>query len=1227
MNTISCILINTDCEKEEAVIVRLKKLICMTLSLGLLLSGVCGVSAKAAHTAESEFFGALNYSGYTGLSAVKAAVDNGDYASAKKELVKYYKDRSGSFGFGIGKADENYGMAVLPMRNILTGPYEFDMWQGEFTVTDKEYREYEVDVTERVSQELANGNVSFMLFAGDKQQYAVNVKSKESGAAPVLVVTYDNGSGEKTARISADNDTYISSANTDNTYGSENILIIKEDGSGSNPTGTSTFRTYINFPLSAASNSDIVSAKLVVSAAYDASCTTGDKDVLVINTGDTTWSENSLKWSGVSGSIYSYQNAQVPTWNAQAVNRDNEYDNVTARFWFGRPMAYEYLSYLENPEEYNITHPYSDKYPGEEFGPKLVELMSAFASQMSHGWPRTLETGERLNRWVDIVDALLPTGVFDERPDDFYNIISFMYGDCKYLNSLSITDGKYWWSNWRIVANAGFFKGCEYLRELSNHDTFRTKAEGNVEYTMDLLYNSDMSFAEAGPAYAQWCAELFGDCAIMAEKAGNPMKPEFIEKLRGAARYALNSFYPGGYDSNTGDSNYRDKMPEFEALAEFLNDPVLNAYINGDDSYTDSLSTIYPDANSAYMRSGWNPQDNTYVSFVNNPSDGHYHPDSNQVLMYAYGNPLIVDSGRYSYSSTNSIYNDLRTAAAHNTVEAVGISMGTHSAAAHKITPWADNNMFSFAASTQTGYSGISHTRNVLFFKNSDMYTLVTDYISGSANNTYRQNWHFMPSNNAAANGNTITTDFYNKANIAVVNADADAAASVRSGYFSADYGLVADSEYASFEKKGSNVGFSTVLKALKPGARNTVKAVDTASSVDGSAVYVTGDGDISFYVKNTDTADGRFGKYVTDAKAAFTGERNGIIYGIVSGKKVSSNDTDYIVSSEEIASIGVTVDNGSVAISGEKLRPSTDKNTAIKLYAPDAVNVTLNGKQARFAKDGDYIYAAAIDAPMLGENLITNGDFANGTTDWTNAANGGTYTGTLSDNASYIHGSGKALTNTASGGGSANTTLRRYIPVEPGKTYYMSFYVYNTGSQISTNAFMSAFVPVKGMKFGTFDGVTFRDYAAYGGQNSWSPETQSEVKRARVDMPYTSGMNHKEFTFTIPDDTDYIMLSMFAWTDPRRLYFSDFELREIMEPKEPELIFDGASARAENVEEDYAIIVAQYDVGGALIKITIGDNNDVTIVKNENAASAKAFLWAGTDSLWPIANAVSITY
>lgn len=956
-----------------------KRILSLFVVLTMVMSvfGAFTITTEAASMSESTFFAKLNYSAYPGLSAVKSAVDKGDYATAKSELLKYFKNRHNEgtiTGFGISEADENYGMAVLPMRNILTGPYEFDMWEGEFTVTSSDYAEYSVDVTDRIASELNNQAVSFMLFAGDKQQYPVYVKSKEAGedAAPKLRITFEIDGVTKTITVTADNDTYISSGNTGSTYGGEETLVIKEDGSGSNSTGTDTRRAYINFPLTEAANSTIISAELIVNAAYAPDCTTGDKDVLVINIGDTVWSENEIKWgikywdssrnsnvwTGICGNIYSYQDADVPTWNASVSTADSEYHNVTSRFWFGRPMAYEYLSYLEDPEGYNESHPYSDVYPGEEFGPKLVELMSAFAKQMNYGYTRTLETGERLNRWVDIVDAFLGTDVFDNYIDEFYNIITFMWGDCNYLNGLSITDGSVWWSNWRIVANAGFFKATEFFPEFNDYASFRSKVEYNVEYTMNLLYNDDMSFTEAGPAYAQWCVQLFGDCAIMADKCGNPMSSTFITKLRYAARNALNSFYPDGYDSNVGDSNYRDKMPEFKRLAEFLNDPVLTAYVNGDGNYTENLTEFYDSVNSAYMRTSWDPDETTYVSFVNNPSDGHYHPDSNQVLMYAYGQPLLVDSGRYGYSSTNSIYNELRYASAHNTVEAVGVSMGTHANSAEKFSVWADNGEFSFGTSAQHGYSGVTHTRNVLFLKGLG-FSVVTDYVTGSKSNTYRQNWHFMPSSNAVQDGNTITTDFYQKANIIVANADADASAAIRDGYFSADYGLVAASKYASFEKIGSEVKFGTVLYPVKSGetaevAATELNTADNSSSaiqfsIDGSEAYL--------YVRNTEAATGEFGNYATDAKMAYVTDSS---VALVNGTTVTGANIE-IESPVGLEDISVSLENGVLAISGDNLMANTDSERAIAIKAAGVNTVTLNGEEIGFANDNGVIYAVSI--------------------------------------------------------------------------------------------------------------------------------------------------------------------------------------------------------------------------------------------------------------------------
>lgn len=187
----------------------------------------------------------------------------------------------------------------------------------------------------------------------------------------------------------------------------------------------------------------------------------------------------------------------------------------------------------------------------------------------------------------------------------------------------------------------------------------------------------------------------------------------------------------------------------------------------------------------------------------------------------------------------------------------------------------------------------------------------------------------------------------------------------------------------------------------------------------------------------------------------------------------------------------------------------------------------------------------------VLSDNLITNGDFTDGFNGWYKASDGSVYEGTISDNAEYINGEGYAITNTASAGGSGASTIRRFVPIEAGKTYYLSFYGYNTGDTFghSNNGGMSAFVPAKGIDiYGSFNGITFKDYLEYGGQNSWSNEPQSEVKVNRDDMYYESGMNHKEFIYTIPEDSDAesLFINAFAWTGVGRLYFSDFQLYEV---------------------------------------------------------------------------------
>ncbi len=904
---------------------------------------------------EATFFTKLNYAAYPGLRAVKTAVDKGDYAAAKVELLNYYRQRTldGEVkAFDITETDANIGQATLARDFIITGPYEFDTWTDTVRVESNTFAEYIAsgdEVTTKVKKEVDNKNISFMLLERQKQAYPIYVESKESSNAPTLVVTLADGAVEE---IAADKDTYIHSGNQSTAYGSEDVLEVKEQSdSVSSAFGTQTRRAYINFPLTSLAGKDIEKAELRFSARFADDCTAEYLEFHIISVGDTTWNEASFTWSSTSGvgNTYSWQNSDSGPWWTDPTGCDSEYLNVALRYWYARPMVWEYLRYEADPEGYP---------EGREYGEKLLVLMNAITQkydQTTQRAGRTIEFGERNNRWVDVLYNLLPTDVLDPEKNEnaaeyFFNIVNYMWGDMNFTRNRSDLG----WSNWGAVFLAGMQKAYDFFPEFTDYEGWREYNVSRLTAKFDELYNDDMSFTESGPAYAIWCMELFGDAYRMAELNNRPLGSEYKTMLIYATRFAMECAYPNGYDTNIGDSNYRNRMDKFMTLEKVLGDEHITNYVTGGkDGEAEYLTNYYDSVNSAYMRNSWDPDEAVYINFTNNPSDGHAHPDSNQVLFYAYGQPLLVDSGRYGYSG-GVLYNEFRTAQAHNTVEAVGVNMGSHSSSAGKLDYSATNGAFDFASSVQKGYTDTSHTRNVLFLKKG--YAIVSDYVTGTASRDYVQNWHFLPSSNASVNGNVISTDFYNKANVTLAPASADSAA-VKSGYHSADYGLASVSEFAAFQKTGATVKFDTLLYPTKAGESASVTATDLAPSDSSKgAVQLSGDVNAYYYVKNTDSADGIFGEYTTDAKAAYVEDN---MTALVDGTYVKGANIS-IESEAQLESVSATLADGTLAIEGENLMAnSTDE--AMDITAAGVSKVTLNGEEIEFAEDNGVIKAVSV--------------------------------------------------------------------------------------------------------------------------------------------------------------------------------------------------------------------------------------------------------------------------
>jgi len=140
------------------------------------------------------------------------------------------------------------------------------------------------------------------------------------------------------------------------------------------------------------------------------------------------------------------------------------------------------------------------------------------------------------------------------------------------------------------------------------------------------------------------------------------------------------------------------------------------------------------------MRSGWLGKQQRYLYYDLTPQAfGHVHFDAGHVEMYAYGKPLVTDTGDYFLGWGT------RTAL-HNTIEVDG----TVQAWRAEMMPceWLTTRTVDLMDGAHLGYGqrGITHRRKAIFIKGDPEgfadYWLLADLLTGEGQHTYEQFFH-----------------------------------------------------------------------------------------------------------------------------------------------------------------------------------------------------------------------------------------------------------------------------------------------------------------------------------------------------------------------------------------------------------------------------------------------------------------------------------------------------
>lgn len=930
-------------------------------------------SSGASNMSDASFFGVwdqagqrwttpskLNYDGFPGLSAVQSDVRIGNYEQAKTDLLDYYKNRTTR----TIPTDftPNPTMVPLLMDQIATPLKEF--YLNTFTI-EPAFKTYNLDMRSTV-QGAIGSNLSFMLMGRYKGTNRANIYSREQDCSqtsltqcrPTLEIQYSDATGDHITNLTSTKDTYIRGNDTV-IHAGEPLLQVQESGA---PYDSNTRKAYLNFDLSSIKGT-VTAATLKLSGKSELN---ENVDVMIYKSGDTAWDENTLTYANHNGKTFSWQGSPSGTdWAGPAPTiADIEYHYQITRFYWLSPLLAEYMN--------TGNETYAAKYI-DYLIDFIVDGDASTSVSGAGSFPRNFDTGIRASTWVKAYHVLRESSSMSAEANTDLLKTFWKIGD--YLNTPGgfSPDG-----NHGTVETEGLYTLGIYFPEFTDSATWLPTAYSRYDFLMTTLIYKDGSYMESSDTYTTVTTAPMIAIKQLGMMNNVPFQGAFDSNLNHLGKYLADISYPGGYSVSLGDSQYTDLKGTIKQIGELTNDDALR-YVGtagAEGTMPSYTSILYPDSKIAAMRSGWSPNDRFLFTNVKQAAP-HRHPDDNAISYYAYGRPLLVDPGAYSYSD-DPISNWLRfSTESHNTIE---INDMPQNLSEGWFQDWTDNSKFNFVTGVTQNVPGFKYSRDTLFLKSS--FSIVSDVVQAPAGtNKYQQTWHFLPAASPKLDASTkkVSTVFNDTyGDIQVVPADPEqVTATLDHGYYSNAFYSVSDATYASYTKNVSgDTTFDTVLYPTASGENRDIKVNRIALSVPttvASSLKIDNIGEAGtsgyYYVSHEENPQFRrnFDAFSFDGKVAYIEKTgSGKVQSAImkSGSTLAQNGANVIASKMPVTDIAVDWKGTTLEISGSNLVAANDPNaaSAIAIRASGITSVNLNGSPiSNFIASGGYIYVVGV--------------------------------------------------------------------------------------------------------------------------------------------------------------------------------------------------------------------------------------------------------------------------
>nr|WP_307992572.1 alginate lyase family protein [uncultured Niameybacter sp.] len=448
--------------------------------------------------------------------------------------------------------------------------------------------------------------------------------------------------------------------------------------------------------------------------------------------------------------------------------------------WIFMLVRHGYVSSLG--EAYSLTQ--DEKYP-ENFVRLVTDFIdhASFTPESMRTTWRTIDSAIRIENWLRAYIHMHKSPAFT--PAFMDKFIHSLLEHGTYLHD--VHDSFRTMSNWGVIQNQGLFLLGAFLSSQDIGQTYMETALSRLSEHATIQVMDDGTHWEQSPMYHNEVLHSFQNVISTARRVNIDLPPMLTKKTLKMCYTNLNWAKPNHHQVTQGDSDHTDLRDVLSRGAYLFKDPTLKfgglPILDPISSWYEGLEAIHvyeqlpheapththsilPDSGNYYLRDSWEDDANYLHFHCGSIGSGHGHANLLHIDLFAQGEDILVDSGRFTYMH-KPIRNDLKAAFAHNTTvvdnqsftECIS-SWGFGKVANYIQGNFVDKGLFSMVEGSHLGYmhlekGSIFTNRKVIYIK-PDIYVIIDSFI-GQGEHTYDQLFHFNNEGKVSTKGQTIT--------------------------------------------------------------------------------------------------------------------------------------------------------------------------------------------------------------------------------------------------------------------------------------------------------------------------------------------------------------------------------------------------------------------------------------------------------------------------------------